>query len=61
MQDLLAVSFLEEPIQPWDIQTREMVRTLSSKLPYEGMNITGVIEISEGQKANLKDLGAIET
>jgi WD40 repeat protein len=59
VNDLLAIAFMEQPIQTWDLQTRTTVKTLQSKLPYEGMNITGVMGISEGQKANLKALGAI--
>jgi WD40 repeat protein len=59
VNDLLAIAFMEQPIQIWDMQTGKTVTTLNSKLPYEGMNITGVTGISEGQKANLKALGAI--
>ena len=51
---------MEQPIQLWNLQTGETVRTLKIALSYEGMNITGVTGISEGQKANLQALGAIE-
>jgi hypothetical protein len=53
------IAFLEQPIQIYDVQTGETVQTLSRHLPYEGVNITGVTGISEGQKMNLKALGAI--
>ncbi|MFQ4140198.1 NB-ARC domain-containing protein [Nodosilinea sp. PGN35] len=57
--DLLALAFLEQPIQLWDGQTQEIVKTLRCDRPYEGMNIAGVMGISEAQKAGLKVLGAI--
>ncbi|MBD2357420.1 NACHT domain-containing protein [Tolypothrix sp. FACHB-123] len=60
VKDLLAIAFLEQPIQICDVQTGKTLQTLSRHLPYEGMNITGVTGISEGQKANLKALGAIQ-
>ncbi|BAY61373.1 WD-40 repeat protein [Calothrix brevissima NIES-22] len=59
VKDLLAIAFLEQPIQIYDLQIGETVQTLSRYLPYEGVNITGVTGISEGQKMNLKALGAI--
>lgn len=59
-KDLLAVAFLEQPIQLWDGQTQQIVKTLRCDRPYEGMNITGATGISEAQKANLKLLGAID-
>jgi WD40 repeat protein len=60
VNSLLAIAFLEQPIQLWDEQTREMVQTLRGDRPYEGTNITGVTGISQAQKATLKALGAIE-
>jgi hypothetical protein len=59
-KDLLAVAFLEQPIQLWNGQTQEIVKTLRCAPPYEGMNIAGVTGISEAQKTTLKALGAIE-
>ena len=47
-------------IQICNTHTGRTVRTLKSDRPYEGMNITGVTGISEGQKASLKALGAIK-
>ncbi len=59
-KDLLAMAFLEQPIQIWDGQTQEIVKTLKCAPPYEGMNITGVTGISVAQKATLRALGAVE-
>jgi hypothetical protein len=59
VNDLVAIAFLEQPIQIGDMQIGETVQTLSRHLPYEGVNITGVTGISEGQKMNLIALGAI--
>ncbi|WP_238553721.1 hypothetical protein [Fortiea contorta] len=56
----LAIAFLEQPIQIWDVQIGETVQTLSRHFPYEGIDITGVTGISEGQKMSLKALGAIQ-
>ncbi|MBD2485847.1 NB-ARC domain-containing protein [Planktothrix sp. FACHB-1365] len=60
VKPLLAIAFLEQPIQLWDIQTYKLTQTFKSILPYEGMNITGVTGMDEGQKATLKALGAIQ-
>ncbi|MFN6515196.1 MAG: NB-ARC domain-containing protein [Nostoc sp. CreGUA01] len=60
VKDLVAIAFLEQPIQIYDLPTGKTVQTLSRHLPYEGVNITGVTGISEGQKASLKALGAIQ-
>lgn len=50
---------MEQPIQIWNGRTGETVKILNNKLPYAGMNITGVTGMPEGQKANLKALGSI--
>ena len=55
-----AIAFTEQPIQICNTHTGTTVKTLESDRPYEGMNITGVTGISEGQKVSLKALGAIE-
>jgi WD40 repeat protein len=47
-------------IKLWDVQTGTCLKTLKSRGPYEGMNITGVEGLTEAQKATLRDLGAIE-
>jgi WD40 repeat protein len=60
VNSVLAMSYCEQPIQLWDKTTGKTVQTLRDNLPYEGMNIAGVTGISEGQRGNLKALGAIE-
>jgi WD40 repeat protein len=47
-------------IKCWDSQTGECVNTLSVEGPYAGMNIRGITEATEAQKAALKALGAVE-
>jgi hypothetical protein len=43
-----------------DLQTGEFLHILRSDRPYERMNITQVKGLTEGQKATLRSLGAIE-
>jgi WD40 repeat protein len=50
----------EGAIALWDMQTGACLRTLRSERPYERMNITQVKGLTEGQKATLRSLGAIE-
>ncbi|MBD1998809.1 NACHT domain-containing protein [Leptolyngbya sp. FACHB-541] len=57
---LLASGSFDETIQLWDVETGECLRVLKSDRIYEGMNIQGVTGLSSGQKAVLKQLGAIE-
>ncbi|MEH2178101.1 NB-ARC domain-containing protein [Nostoc sp.] len=47
-------------IEQWDISTGECLKTLRNPRPYEGMNITGVIGLTEEQRLTLIALGAIE-
>lgn len=57
---LLASGSQDETVKLWDIQTGTCVETLRADRPYERMNITGVVGLTEAQKASLKELGAIE-
>ncbi|HMN31442.1 MAG TPA: hypothetical protein PKE45_25055, partial [Caldilineaceae bacterium] len=57
---LLASGSYDETIKLWDVQTGECLRTLRSDRPYERMNISGATGLTEGQRATLKVLGAIE-
>jgi WD40 repeat protein len=57
---ILASGSHDETIKLWDIETGEWLKTLRAPRPYEGMNITGVTNLSETQKATLKALGAVE-
>lgn len=47
-------------VKVWDVQTGDCVNTLRVEDPYAGMNITGVVGITEAQRAALKALGAVE-
>jgi hypothetical protein len=51
---------MDSTIKLWDVLTGECLKTLRSKRPYEGMNITGVAGLTEAEKATLKALGAVE-
>ncbi|MEH2245164.1 CHAT domain-containing protein [Nostoc sp.] len=50
----------DETIKLWNVNTGMCLKTLRAARPYEGMNITGVLGITEAQKASLKELGAVE-
>ncbi|GAB1540554.1 NB-ARC domain-containing protein [Scytonema sp. NUACC21] len=56
----LASSSEDETIKLWDVKTGECLTTLKSSRPYEGMNISRVIGLTEAEKNALKDLGAVE-
>lgn len=56
----LASGSWDETIRIWEMQTGNCLHVLRSDRPYEGMNINGVIGITEAQKTSLKGLGAIE-
>lgn len=58
---LVASGSLDETVRLWDPQTGGCLNILRIARLYEGMNITGVIGLSEAQRAALKALGAIET
>lgn len=58
--EFLVSSSQDETIKLWGVKTAECLKTLRSKRPYEGMNITGVTGLTEPQKATLKALGAVE-
>ena len=47
-------------IRFWDVETGECVNTLRVDGPYAGMNIEGVIGITDAQKTALTTLGAIQ-
>jgi WD40 repeat protein len=56
----IASGSFDGTIKLWDVKTGECLKTLRDKLPYEGMNITGVTGLTEAEKATLKALGAVE-
>jgi WD40 repeat protein len=57
---VLVSGCLDETMKVWDSRTGECLQTLRVDRPYEGMNITGAIGLTEAQKATLQALGAIE-
>jgi WD40 repeat protein len=50
----------DEEVRFWDIETGHCLRIVKPERPYEGMNITGAIGLTDAQKETLKALGAIE-
>ncbi len=58
--ETLVSSSEDETIKLWDVKTGESLKTLRSSRPYEGMNISSVIGLTEAEKFALKYLGAIE-
>ncbi|MEA5503734.1 NB-ARC domain-containing protein [Halotia wernerae UHCC 0503] len=56
---LLASSSEDQTIQLWNIETGECINILRTPKPYEGMNITGVVGLTESQRTTLLSLGAI--
>jgi WD40 repeat protein len=56
----IASSSEDKTIKLWNFKTGECLKTLRNPKPYEGMNITGVMGLTEAEKATLKALGAIE-
>jgi len=57
----LASGSRDETIRLWDVKTETCRQILRAARPYEGMNIAGVLGLTEGQKANLRTLGAVES
>jgi WD40 repeat protein len=57
---LLASSGNDSTLQLWDMESTELLHTLRRDRPYERLNITGAIGLTEAQKATLHILGAIE-
>lgn len=51
---------LDETIKCWDVEQFVCVGTMQQARLCEGMNITGLLGLTEAQKATLKALGAVE-
>lgn len=58
--ELLVSGARDGSVRIWNIQTGDSLKTIYITRPYEGMNITGVAGLSEGQKSTLLTLGAVE-
>lgn len=52
---------MDETIRVWDVATGACLRVLRAEGPYAGMDITGATGLSEGQRASLRALGAVES
>ena len=50
----------DKTIKLWSVATGQCLQTLKTQEPYEGMDITGVVGLTEAQIAILKQLGAVE-
>lgn len=57
---LLAVGSDGGLITIWSIATGTQVQTLQCSLPYDDMDISGVMGLTEGQRTALSALGAIQ-
>lgn len=51
----------DETAKLWNAKTGELIKTFRSDRPYEGMNITRVMGLSNSQKRSLQALGAFDT
>ncbi|MEC4813599.1 MAG: NB-ARC domain-containing protein [Scytonema sp. PMC 1069.18] len=58
---LLASGGEDEIVQLWDVFKCSRIRHLKSDRLYERMEITGIIGLTDAEKASLRALGAIET
>lgn len=56
----LLASSSDDDIRIWCVKTGICLHILKADRPYEGMNITGAIGLTDAQKATLKVLGAVE-
>ena len=54
------VAKMRRTLKIWDVSTGRCDKSLIIDGLYQGMNITGVIGLTQAQKATLKALGAIE-
>jgi WD40 repeat protein len=56
---ILASCSEDATIKIWDVESSECLKTIKNPTIYEGMNIIGVIGLTETQKASLTILGAV--
>jgi WD40 repeat protein len=57
---MLVSASYDETIRYWDLTTGECFKILRPDRLYEGMNITGMMGLTEGQRVTLKALGAVD-
>ncbi|MCC5617310.1 hypothetical protein LC605_19915 [Nostoc sp. CHAB 5836] len=57
---ILASGSEDETIQPENVTTGDRLKTFRANRPFEGMNITGITELTSAQIGTLKALGAVE-
>jgi WD40 repeat protein/DNA-binding SARP family transcriptional activator len=50
----------DESVREWDVATGACLRILRAEGPYAGLDITGATGLSDGQRASLCALGAVE-
>ena len=49
----------DKTIKLWSVKTGKCLKTLKNKDPYEGMDITGIIGLTESEISTLEQLGAV--
>lgn len=54
-ENTLISSGEDETIKIWDVETGKCIKSLSSKKPYEGMKLNGIMGLSQATIASLKD------
>lgn len=59
-REMLASSSRDGTLRLWDIKSGECCRMLRADRPYEKMNITDVMGLTDAQKAMLSTLGAVK-
>jgi WD40 repeat protein len=58
--EILASSSQDETIRLWNVMTGDCIQILRVESPYQDMNITGVLGLTDAEKTTLRTLGAIE-
>ena len=49
----------DKTIKLWSVETGDCLKTLKNREPYEGMDITGVVGLTESEISTLEQLGAV--
>lgn len=48
-------------VKVWDLANNTLAATFTARMPYAGLNIEGINNLTEAQRHNLLNLGAIES